>query len=199
MVYAMINVLSDGIFTPDCFIIKVIEKHKNGRYTVSFPKIQKINDYLDEYDFTNIKRQKIICKKEDISYMPEDFNDMIKFNLPILVKYLGIKTIYNNNDNYIIGIKNYIDFEQIDNKLFLYNMGLYTKNTLKIYDMNKMLYDYDPHTNANRLSKYWHIKFKKLKKDTNNLGNEIFNYMYNNMEHYLLFNGYLFPCMPYYY
>ena len=183
------------IFTPSYLIVKIINKQKNGRYTISYPQITKFNDYLDEYDFSITKLQNIICKKEDIYDFPEDYNDLITFKLPILIKFYGIKKIYDNdNNNWKLCIKKYIDFEK-ESELFSYNMSLLTKNEFKLKDKQQMARDCQYNINPND---YYDKSYKKLIHDLNYLSNEICKYMTINMSNYFWNNscGCIFSYLP---
>ncbi len=195
MVYAIIDTELANVFIPNYLIVKIIKKHNNGRYTISYPQITKFNEYLDEYDFSNTKLQNIICKKEDIYDFPEDYNDMIKFKLPTLIKYYGIKTIYDNdNNNWKLCIKQYIDFEK-ESELFSYNMILLTKNEFKLHDKIQMALDCHYNINPND---YYDKSYKKLIYDLNYLSNEICKYMTTNMSNYFWNNscGCIFSYLP---
>jgi len=156
-------------------IVKIIKKYKNGRYIISNPKINYINDYLEEYDFTNEKHINITLHRllNTVVYLPDDFNVIVKFKLPILVKHLGINTDYdftNKIPKMIIGINNYIDFEKINNDMFLLNLKLYTYKYFKLVDyINKY---YDVNTTIN-----YKYKIRNIMKNLNKLQYELWKYL----------------------
>lgn len=166
-------------------IVKIIKKHINGRYVMSFPEINKFNDYLDEYDFSNIIARNMTLNKDSINFMPDTFNELIKFTMPTLIKYYGLATPYNyEQKKEVLSLKKYFDFEKINSDLFKYNMSLLTKNVLTLHHMQFMSQNNNLWLDLN--------KFQKIDEQNYYLGYEIFKYMKNNFSEYLTLNGWYF-------
>lgn len=175
MVYAMICPYNQCDINDTYIIVKIIKNFKNGKYIISYPKINYINEYLEEYDFTNIELVHIATHNllNTVVSLPDDFNEMIKFTLPVLVRYLGLNTTYdftNKKPKMVINIDSYIDFEKINSEMFLLNLKLYTEKYFKlIVYINK-------HCDVNNIINYKY-KIRNIHKKLVNFEKEIWIYL----------------------
>ena len=186
MVYAMICPSSECDINDTYHIVKIIRNFKNGRYIISYPNINYINEYLEEYDFTNIELVHITTHKllNTVVCLPDDFNEMIKFTLPVLVKHLGLNTDYdftNKITKMITGIDSYIDFEKINSEMFLLNLKLYTEKYFKLIDYINKHYDVNNIINYKYKIRNIHEKLFNLEREIYIYLKQHFGFVYFNM------------------